>query len=95
METRGKEESPSNSTVKKWAAEFKSRRERESVDVDGRFGILKDATADENVKVVHTLVMSYRTRDLQSMASEVGIRFGAVQSIITDDILGMSKVSER
>ena len=35
-----------------------------------------------------------RRRDLRSIASEVGIRFGAVQSIVTD-ILGMSKVSAR
>ena len=33
-------------------------------------------------------------RDLQSIASEVGISFGAVQSILID-ILGMSKVSAR
>ena len=32
--------------------------------------------------------------DLQSIASKVGISFGAVQSILTD-ILGMSKVSAR
>ena len=47
-----------------------------------------------NVKVVHTLVMSDRRRDLRSIASEVGISFGAVQSILTN-ILGMSKVSAR
>ena len=35
-----------------------------------------------------------RRRDLQSIASEVGIRFGAVQSILTD-ILHMSKVLAR
>ena len=40
------------STVKKWATEFK--REREGVEDDGRPGSPKDATADENVKVVHT-----------------------------------------
>ena len=39
----------------------------------------KDATADENVKVVHTLVMFDRRRDLRSIASEVGIRFEVVQ----------------
>ena len=54
----------------------------------------KDAPADENVKVVHTLVICDRRRDLRSIASEVGISFGAVQSILTD-ILGMSKVSAR
>ena len=46
METLGKE-SPSYSTVKKWAVEFE--RERESVENDGRPSQPKDATADENV----------------------------------------------
>ena len=36
--------------------------------------------------------MRDRRPDLQSIASEVGISFGAVQTILTD-ILGMSKVS--
>ena len=49
METLGKE-SPSYSTVKKWAAEFK--RGRESIEDDRRSGRPKDATAGENVKVV-------------------------------------------
>ena len=52
----------------------------------------KDATADGNVMVVHTLVMSDRRRYLQSIASEVGVSFGAVQSILIA-ILGMPKVS--
>ena len=38
--------------------------------------------------------MCERRRDLRSIASEVGIRFGAVQSILTNT-LGMSKVSAR
>ena len=54
METIGKA-SPSYSTGKTCAAEFKM--ERESVEDDGRSGNPKDATADENVKVVYTLVM--------------------------------------
>ena len=91
METLEKE-SPSYSTVKKLAAEFKRRRE--SVEDDGRCGCPKDANADENVKVVHILVMCDRSRDKRSIASEVAISFGAVQSILTD-ILGMSKVSAR
>ena len=75
-----------------WAAEFK--RGRESVEDDRRSGHPKDATTDENVKVLHTLVMGDRRRDLQSIANEVSISFGAVQSILTD-ILGLSKVSAR
>ena len=71
-ETLGKE-SP-YSTVKKWAAEFKTGRE--SVEDDGRSGHPKDA--DENVMVVRNLVMCDRRRDLRSIANEVGISFGAL-----------------
>ena len=60
MDTLGKE-SPSYSTVKKWAAEVK--RGRESVDDCGQSGHPKDATADENVKVMHTLCMCDRRRE--------------------------------
>ena len=67
METLEKE-SPSYSTVKKWATEFK--RGRMSVEDDGRCGCPKDANADENVKVVHILVMCVRSRDMRSIASE-------------------------
>ena len=59
------------------AAEFK--RGRESVEDDGQSGHTKDATADENVTVMHILVMCDRRRDLRSIASELGIRFRAVQ----------------
>ena len=69
-------ESSSYSTVKKRAAEFK--RGRESIEDDARSGHPKDATTDENVKIVHNLVMCDRRRDLRSMASEVGISFVAV-----------------
>ena len=63
----------------------------ESVEDDGRSDRPKDATAEENVKVVHTLVMCARRQGLRSIDSKVGIRFGEVQSILTDT-LGMSKV---
>ena len=67
---------------------------RERVEDDGRSGRLKDATIDENVWVEHILVMCDRRRDLRSIASEVGIRFGTEQSVLTD-ILGMSKILAR
>ena len=66
----------------------------ERVEDDGRSGRQKDSIAEENIKVVHTLVMCDKRRELQSIASKVGISFGAVQSILTD-IFGMSKVSAR
>ena len=82
-------ESPSYSAEKKWTTKFK--RGRECIEADGRSGRPKDATADENVKVVLTLVLCDRRLDLQSIASEVGKSLGAVQSILTD-ILGMPTV---
>ena len=65
-----------------WATEFK--KGGESVEVDGRSDCQKEATTDENIKVVHTMVMCDRRRDTRFIASEVGISFGAVQSILTD-----------
>lgn len=91
MDTLGKE-SPSYSTVKKWAAEFK--RGRESIKDDERPGRPKEATNEETAKAVHDLVMQDRRRDLRSIAEEVGISYGSVQAILTD-VYGMSKVSAR
>ena len=48
--------------VKKWASEFK--RERDSVEDDQQSGRPKDANADEIFKIVHTLAMWDRRRDL-------------------------------
>ena len=50
-------------------AQYKKRGERESIEDDVRSSRPKDATTDENVKVVHTLVMCDRRRDLQIIAS--------------------------
>ena len=84
-------ETPTYNTMKKSTAEFKRGGGGESIEDDNRSGRPKDATTDDNVEVVHTLVMCDRRRDLQSVACEVGIRFGAVLT----DILGMSRVSAR
>ena len=78
-------------TVNKWAAEF--RRRRENVKDYERSWRPKEATTDENVVLVHSLIMCDRRRSLRDIA-RLGINFGAVQSVLTD-ILGMSKVSAR
>ena len=59
-----------------------------------RSGRPKEATADRNVEIVHSLIMCDRRRSLCDIARQKGIRFVAVQSILTD-VLGMSKVSAR
>ena len=64
----------SYSTVKKWAAKF--QRGREGIEDDARSGRPKDATTDEDVEIVHNLVMCDRRRDVQSIASQVGISSG-------------------
>ena len=48
----------------KWAAEFKWVRE--SVEDDGQSSRPKDATVDENVKVVHILVMCGKSRTCEA-----------------------------
>ena len=63
------DESPSYSMMKKWAAEF--RRGRESVENYER-------SAEENVELVHSLIMCDRKRILHDIARQTGIRFGAV-----------------
>ena len=83
---------PLRRSVKKWATEF--RRGRENIEADERSGCPKEATTDENVEIVHSLVTCDRKRYLQHIATKAGISFGAVQSILTD-ILGMFKVSAR
>ena len=49
------DESPSYNTVLKWAAEF--RRGRDSLEDYERSGRPKDATSDENVQLVHSVIM--------------------------------------
>jgi hypothetical protein len=61
-----------------------------SIGDDERPGRPKEATNDETDKAVHGLVIRDRSRDLCSIAKEVGISFGSVQAILTD-VYGMSK----
>jgi transposase len=80
-------ESPSYSTVKQWAAEFK--RGRESSEDYERPRRPKEATNNDTAEAVHDLVMCDKRRDLRSIAREVGISSGSVQAILTD-VYGIS-----
>ena len=48
------DEAPSYSTVKKWAAEFRGRGDSVE-DYDGS-GHPKEATTDQNIELVHSLI---------------------------------------
>ena len=54
--------------------------------------VLRKAAVDRGIRLV--MSATCRRRDLRSIASEVGITFGAVQSVLIN-ILGMSKVLAR
>ena len=49
----------------------------------------KEATTDDNVELVHRLIMCDRRLSLRDKARQRGLMFGIVQSILTD-ILGLS-----
>ena len=76
------DEPSSFSMVKKWAAEL--RRGRESVKDYERSGRHKEAATDENVELVYSLIMCDRRRSLHDNATQIGVSFGAVQSILTE-----------
>ena len=75
------DESASYIMVEKWAAELRRKESVEGYEWSGR---PKEATTDENVELVHSLIMCDRRRSLRDIARQIGIRFGAVQYILTD-----------
>ena len=63
--------SPSFSTIKKWAAEFK--RGRTSLKDDPREGRPKSATTPEIIEQVHNVVLDDWRKKLHEIAETVGI----------------------
>ena len=84
METNGKE-SPSYSTVKKGAVEFRKEEgwERERIENNERSGRPKEATTDENFEIMNSLVMCDRRRNPRDIASKVCFSSGEIQSVLT------------
>jgi len=63
--------SPSFSTIKKWAAEFK--RGRTSLEDDPREGRPKSATTPEIIEQVHDMLLDNRRTKLCEIAETIGI----------------------
>jgi len=84
--------SPSFSTVKKWAAEFK--RGRTSLEDDPREGRPKSATTPEIIEQVHDMVLDDRRMKVREIAETIGISKERVGYILHEE-LDMKKLCAR
>jgi transposase len=84
--------SPSFSTIKKWAAEFK--RGRTSLEDDPREGRLKIATTPEIIEQVHDMVLDDRRIKVPEIAETIGISKERVGYILHEE-LDMKKLCAR
>ena len=86
------EDAPSFATVKRWVAEFK--RGRESVEDEPRSGRPRTSTTDENVTIIHDMIMEDRRLSTRVIAARAGISQERADHILRNE-LEMSKVSAR
>lgn len=83
---------PSFTTVKFWAAEFK--RGRISLADDERSGRPKTATASDNIKKIHQMVLDDRRMKVREIEEALGISKERICHILNEE-LGMRKLSAR
>jgi histone-lysine N-methyltransferase SETMAR len=84
--------SPSFSTIKKWAAEFK--RGCTSLEDDPREGHLKSATPPEIIEHVHDMVLDDWRMKVREIAETIGISKERVRYILHEE-LDMKKLCAR
>jgi predicted XRE-type DNA-binding protein len=76
--------SPSFSTIKKWAAEFK--RGRTSLEDDPREGRPKSATTPEIIEQLHDNVLDDRRMKMREIAETIGISKERVGYILHEEL---------
>jgi histone-lysine N-methyltransferase SETMAR len=76
--------SPSFTTIKKWAAEFK--RGRTSLEDDPREGLPKSATTPEIIEQVHDMVLDDRRMKVREIAETIGISKERVGYILHEEL---------
>jgi histone-lysine N-methyltransferase SETMAR len=84
--------SPSYSTVKEWAKQF--RLGRESIEDDPRQGRPAEAVTDESIKIVKKEVLQDRRLKTKELAARCGLSKTSVLRILHER-LGMNKISAR
>jgi len=84
--------SPSFSTIKKWAAEFK--RGRTSIEYDPREGRPKSATTPEIIEQVHDIVLDDGRMKVREIAETIGVSKERVGYILHEE-LDMKKLCAR
>ena len=84
--------SPSFSTIKKWAAEFK--RDRTSLEDDPREGRPKSALTPEIIEQVHDMVLDDRRMKVREIAETIGVSKEGVGYTLHEE-LDMKKVCAR
>ncbi|XP_073989689.1 histone-lysine N-methyltransferase SETMAR-like [Rhodnius prolixus] len=82
----------SQNRVFTWAREFKGGRER--VENESHDRRPTTSLTDDNIRAVRELIERDRRLTVEEISTEVGISYGSVQSIITDQ-LGFRKISAR
>ena len=86
------DECPSYSTIKRWAALFKSGRT--SLDDDPRSGRPSTAVNEDSIRAVETCILEDRRVTIAELEQETGLSHGSILTIIHEH-LGMNKVSAR
>lgn len=82
----------SQNRVYTWVREFRDGRER--VENESHDRRPRTSLTNDNIRAVRELIEGDRRLTIEQIVSEVGISYGSVQSIITDQ-LGFRKISAR